>query len=90
MAALRAKLVVRITPDDVGRRVSVRARHHGPEASTVDVVGVLERWDGGTLTLARRDGTTTQVTETDLLAGRVVPPPPARRGDSSGEAGRTP
>ena len=55
---MRARLIVRITPADVGSRVSVRARHHGPEASTVDVVGVLERWEAGELTLTRRDGTT--------------------------------
>lgn len=83
MAALRAKLVVRITPDDVGRRVSVRARHHGPEASTVDVVGVLERWQDGGLTLTRRDGSTARVAEADLLAGRVVPRAPDRRRGSS-------
>jgi hypothetical protein len=87
---MRARLVVRITPDDVGRRVSVRARHHGPEASTVDVVGVLERWDGGELVLTRRDGTTAAVAEADLLAGRVVPPPPPRPRRSSGGAGHTP
>jgi hypothetical protein len=88
MAALRAKLVVRITPDDVGRRVSVRARHHGPEASTVDVVGMLERWEGGGLTVTRRDGTTAWVADEDLLAGRVVPPAPDRRRRSS--SGDTP
>lgn len=85
MAALRAKLVVRITPDDVGRRVSVRARHHGAEASTVDVVGVLEHWQDGGLTLTRRNGSTVRVAEADLLAGRVVPPAPDRhRGSSEG------
>lgn len=90
MAALRAKLIVRITPDDVGRRVSVRALHHGPEASTVDVIGVLERWDDGGLTITRRDGTAAWVADADLLAGRVVPPAPRRRGDSSGAPGHTP
>ncbi len=80
MAALHARLEVRITPDDIGARITVRARHHGPDASAVDVVGVLRDWRDGQLQITRRNGSTTIVTEEDLLAARVVPqPPPPRR-----------
>ena len=71
-----ALLVVRITPSDVGRRVSVRLRH---DATTLtDVVGRLLAWDDGVLTLERRDGSRVEVAEGDLVAGKVVPEPPAR------------
>lgn len=78
---MRARMSVTITPDDIGSRVTVRARHHGPEASTVDVVGVLVSWSNGRLTIVRRDGEHRQVLERDLIAGKVVtatPPPKAR------------
>lgn len=76
---MRARLAVRISPEDVGSRVTVRARHHGPEAAAADVVGVLRGWEDGVLTIERRDGTTRTVAQDDLLAGRVVPAAPGRR-----------
>lgn len=76
---MRARLVVSVTPADVGRRVTVRARYHGPRARAIDVVGILEQWRDGTLTITRRDGTTAHVAEADLLAARVVDEPPAQR-----------
>jgi hypothetical protein len=79
MAAMRARLTVRITPADVGARVSVRALHDGPEAGMVDVVGVLRDWSDQALTIERRDGSTTTVAVAAIVAGRVVPPPPPRR-----------
>jgi hypothetical protein len=79
MAALHARLEVRITPDDVGARITVRARNHGPGASAVDVVGVLREWRDRQLHITRRNGSTTMVAQDDLLAARVVPPPPPRR-----------
>ena len=78
MAALHARLEVRITPGDVGSRVTVRARHRGPGASAVDVVGLLREWRDGRLHITRRDGSTTTVAEADLLAARVVPAQPPR------------
>ena len=79
MAPLRARLTVRITPADVGVRVTVRARHHGPEAAVADHVGVLRSWDDGVLTIERRDGSLRTVAQDDLVAGRVVAPPSASR-----------
>ena len=69
---MRARLVVTITPDDIGRRVTVRARHHGPGASAVDVVGTLDAWRDGLLTITRRDGQQRTVAERDLLAGKAI------------------
>lgn len=70
---MRARLSVTITPDDVGRRVTVRARYSGPEASAIDVVGVLVAWSDGQLTIIRRNGEQRRVPERDLLAGKVIP-----------------
>ncbi|GGM83638.1 hypothetical protein GCM10010106_32870 [Thermopolyspora flexuosa] len=71
-----ARLVVRITPGDVGRRVSVRRRV--PEGFR-DAVGVLESWRDGTLTVRRRDGSLVEIAEETVVAAKVVPDPPARR-----------
>jgi N-acetylglutamate synthase len=72
---MRARYVVRITPADVGQRVSIRARTHaGPcEPPTTDTVGILRSWTGGLLHVERRDGTVVQIPEADLLAARVIP-----------------
>lgn len=74
---MRAHLRVRITPDDVGSRVSVRARDDA--GGYTDAVGELEGWSEGRLTIRRRDGRTVSVAERSLVAGKVVPPPPAKR-----------
>lgn len=73
--------MLRITPDDVGKRVSVRSRTHAPpgEPSTTDTIGVLRHWDADAVHIERRDGTRARIPRQDLLAGRVVPDPPPRR-----------
>jgi hypothetical protein len=71
-----ARLVVSITPADVGRRISLRRRLSTGGYS--DVVGVLESWRDGTLMVRRRDGELVEVAEDTLAAGKVVPPPPAK------------
>lgn len=75
-------MVVRITPADVGRRVSVRSRlAAGPgEPSTTDSLGYLRRWDAGELTIEKRDGSLTAIRESDLVAAKVIGDPPQRRG----------
>lgn len=75
---MRARLAVRITPADIGERVTVRARNHEGDASMIDVVGVLVDWQQATLTIERRDGELRQVRQADLMAGRVIPPAPPR------------
>ncbi|MFC9427783.1 GNAT family N-acetyltransferase [Streptomyces sp. NPDC056987] len=75
------RLEVRVTPSDVGKRVSVRQLTEGgkgPEKFT-DTVGVLTSWDGGVLLITRRTGETVRVPESALVAGKVVPAAPARR-----------
>jgi hypothetical protein len=78
---VRARYEIRITPDDVGRRVSVRARIPAApgQPSTTDTLGVLRSWEEGVLRIERRDGSTVEIAHADLLAGRIIPPPPARR-----------
>ncbi|MER6332021.1 GNAT family N-acetyltransferase [Streptomyces sp. NPDC001034] len=77
----RGRLEVRITPADVGKRVSVR-RLGEPGAARekfTDTVGVLTFWDHGVLMITQRDGTGVRFPETSLVAGKVVPAAPARR-----------
>lgn len=67
---MRARLAVRVSPADVGQRVTVRAATpDGPS----DTVGWLRRWDEGTLEIERRDGERVHVAEDAVLAARVVP-----------------
>lgn len=76
-----ARLEVRITPADVGRRVSVRrltGAGDGAEKFT-DTVGVLTSWDNGVVLVTRRTGETVRIAESSLVAGKVVPAAPARR-----------
>ncbi|WP_328927482.1 GNAT family N-acetyltransferase [Streptomyces sp. NBC_00190] len=74
-------LEIRITPADVGKRVSVRRVERGrsgvPEYA--DAVGVLTSWDQGVLLITRKSGQTVRIAESSLVAGKVVPPAPARR-----------
>ncbi|MFI6574570.1 hypothetical protein ACIBFB_02125 [Nocardiopsis sp. NPDC050513] len=83
---MRGRLVHRIAHEDVGKRVSLRIRL--PDGGFTDIVGVVESWADGVLTLRRRDGSVAEVAESGIAASRVVPPvPPRRRG---GRPPRTP
>ncbi|MEV0318775.1 GNAT family N-acetyltransferase [Streptomyces sp. NPDC050658] len=75
------RLEVRITPADVGRRVSVRRLNEGPETAGkfTDTVGVLTSWNDGVVLITRRDGERVRIAENALVAGKVVPAAPARR-----------
>ncbi|GAA2723178.1 hypothetical protein [Actinocorallia aurantiaca] len=75
-----ARLVVTVSPADMGRRVSLRRRLQTGEYS--DVVGVLESWADGILTVRRRDGEIVEIPEGIVVAGKVVPPAPPRRRSS--------
>ncbi|WP_017603495.1 putative acetyltransferase [Nocardiopsis alkaliphila] len=74
---LRGRLVHRIDQDDVGQRVSLRISL--PGGGFTDIVGVVESWADGVLTVRRRDDSTVEVGEGDIAASRVVPPVPPRR-----------
>ncbi|MEU7495528.1 GNAT family N-acetyltransferase [Streptomyces griseofuscus] len=77
----QGRLEVRITPADVGKRVSVR-RLSEPGAARekfTDTVGVLTSWDHGVLMITQRRGTSVRFPESSLVAGKIVPAAPARR-----------
>ncbi|WP_435297578.1 GNAT family N-acetyltransferase [Streptomyces sp. YPW6] len=75
------RLEVRITPADVGKRVSVRRRTDGGGTGVefTDVVGVLTSWQSGVVSITRKSGESVHIVESSLVAGKVVPPAPARR-----------
>ncbi|MFF1693983.1 GNAT family N-acetyltransferase [Streptomyces sp. NPDC058257] len=75
------RLEVRITPADVGKRVSVRRLNQraGSGIKFTDTVGVLTSWNDGVVLITRRDGERVRVEESALVAGKVVPAAPARR-----------
>jgi hypothetical protein len=75
---VRARHVHRVTPADVGARVSVRRVLDASTREVGDVLGELLSYDDGVLVVDGRDGPTT-VREQDVLASRVVPPPPPPR-----------
>jgi GNAT superfamily N-acetyltransferase len=78
---------VALTPADVGQRIVVRRKLGVEEGRQMygDVLGVLASWAGGVLVIRRRDGAEVAVAETDVVAGKRVPPPPAPRPPDSGE-----
>ncbi|MGW1292409.1 GNAT family N-acetyltransferase [Streptomyces sp. NPDC002533] len=75
------RLEVRITPADVGKRVSVRRRTDGDGTGVefTDVVGVLTSWNDGVVAITRKSGESVHIVESSLVAGKVVPAAPARR-----------
>ena len=79
--SLGARLEVRITAADVGKRVSVRRLREGvvTDGEFTETVGVLTSWDDGVLTITRKNGESVRFAESALVAGKVVPPAPARR-----------
>ena len=89
---MRYRLEVRLTPADVGQRVVIRWRRSEPgdgEAVT-DVLGVLEEADAGSFAVRTRDGKLVVVPAGRALAGKVVPPPPARDPDGKRAASSGP
>lgn len=77
-----ARADVRITPSDVGKRVSVRriAEIVGGRPVFTDAVGVLTSWDEGALVVTRRNGEAVRIAERLLVAAKIVPDTPTRRG----------
>jgi len=70
--------VVRITRADIGARVVIRRRIAGPVPLT-DVIGTLQEWTVGGLTVVHDNGEIINVPEADLVAAKVIPARPARR-----------
>nr|WP_243275040.1 GNAT family N-acetyltransferase [Streptomyces albus] len=72
---------VRITPSDVGKRVSVRSLTGASRGRGrfTDTLGILTSWTGGVLRITRRDGGQVEIEEASMVAGKTVPRTPARR-----------
>lgn len=74
----------RLGPHCVGRRVVVRRvipGERGPSGGPAftDVLGVMESWSGGTVTVRRESGEVVAVQVADIVSGKPVPPrPPVR------------
>lgn len=77
---MRYRLEVRLTPADVGQRVVIRWRQpaRGGGEVVADVLGILEEADAGSFAVRTRDGKLVVVPAERALAGKTVPPPPAR------------
>ena len=77
--AVYYRMQVRLTPADVGKRVVIRWRRPAADGEQVaDVLGVLERADAGSYAVRTRDGRLVVIPAERALAGKVIPPPPAR------------
>jgi hypothetical protein len=70
-----------VGPGDAGVRISLRRRY--PDGQLGDVLGVLESWVDGVVTLVRAEGERVVLAEGDVIATRRIPPPPARRAPGS-------
>ena len=66
-----------VGPGDAGVRISMRRRY--PDGQLGDVLGVLESWVDGVVTVVRASGERVVLAEVDVVATRRIPPPPARR-----------
>ncbi|MFG1704005.1 hypothetical protein ACFLIM_12500 [Nonomuraea sp. M3C6] len=72
---MAARLVIRITTQDIGTRITTRRRVQG---GFRDTVGILEAWEGGVLKVRKKDGTLVEIFEETLVAAKVVPVAPPR------------
>ena len=66
-----------VGPGDSGVRISLRRRY--PDGQLGDVLGVLESWVDGVVTVVRASGERVVLAEGDVIATRRIPPPPVRR-----------
>ncbi|MDP4510413.1 hypothetical protein OHA25_18920 [Nonomuraea sp. NBC_00507] len=72
---MAARLVIAITSQDTGKRITTRRRVPGGYR---DAVGILESWESGVLRLRKKDGTLVEILEETLVAAKVVPAAPPR------------
>jgi N-acetylglutamate synthase len=78
---VRYRLELRLGPSDVGRRVVIRWRRPARDRDEVaDVLGILEAADGSSFRVRTRSGDCVVIPVERALAGKTVPPAPARRG----------
>ena len=81
VTGMRFRAEVRLTPADVGQRVVIRWRRPGPGDGDqiADVLGLLEQADAESLAVRTSGGELVLIPAGRALAGKVIPPPPARR-----------
>lgn len=65
---------VRFDATDIGRRITLRRRLPEDDGRLGDVVGTLDAWAEGVLTVTKRTGEQVRVAEATLVAGKVVAP----------------
>jgi hypothetical protein len=65
-----------VGPGDAGVRISLRRRY--PDGQLGDVLGVLESWVAGVVTVVRASGEQVLIPESDVVATRRIPPAPTR------------
>ena len=77
---MKYRMEVRISPADVGSRVVIRWRRPGADGrdEVTDVLGILEAADAGSFTVRKKSGEVVTVPADRALAGKPVPPPPAK------------
>ncbi len=75
------RLEVRLTPADIGQRVVIRWRRPAPGSGDeiADVLGVLEDADAESFAVRTSGGELVLIPAGRALAGKTIPPPPARR-----------
>ncbi|MBE1587568.1 hypothetical protein ACFPOI_41300 [Nonomuraea angiospora] len=72
---MAARLIIAITSQDIGARITTRRRVPG---GFRDAVGILVSWENGLLKVRKRDGTVVEIPEETLVAAKVVPAAPPR------------
>jgi hypothetical protein len=86
---MRYVYAVRLSSDDVGKRVVIRWRRpaSGAGEEIADVLGILEAADPGMFAVRDRAGRLVTVPRERMLAGKTVPAPP-RRDQPTDDPGR--
>lgn len=74
---MSGRVALRVGPENVGSRVVLRRR--APGGRYVDLLGELVSWGEGVARVRTRAGEAS-VPLDQVIAGRLVPPPPTRRG----------
>ncbi len=82
---MRARYKQRLTPDDVGKRVSIRRWVEDEERGTrpTDVVGRLVQWADDELVVRTREDRLVAVYVSDIVTSRVVPEHPRLQPEGS-------
>jgi N-acetylglutamate synthase len=77
---MRYRLEVRLTGADTGKRVVIRWRRPAADGSeeVADVLGTLEAASSGVFTVRKASGEVVVIPRERALAGKTVPPAPAR------------